>query len=92
MLEAVRSETFGRIGDIRGRGLMWGVECVDAGGHPDGGLASECLTRALRRGVVMLAAGPAGNVLQLAPPLVIAESQLAFGVRAIADSLIETIS
>jgi 4-aminobutyrate aminotransferase len=92
MLEAVRSETFGRIGDIRGRGLMWGVECVDAGGHPDGGLAIECLTRALRRGVVMLAAGPAGNVLQLAPPLVITESQLAFGVRAIADSLIETIS
>jgi 4-aminobutyrate aminotransferase / (S)-3-amino-2-methylpropionate transaminase / 5-aminovalerate transaminase len=91
MLEAVRSETFGRIGDIRGRGLMWGVECVDADGRPDGGLAIECVTRALRRGVVMLAAGPAGNVLQLAPPLVIDESQLAFGVRVIADSLIETL-
>lgn len=92
MLDAVRGESRGRIGDIRGRGLMWGVECVDAEGRPDGNLAGDCVSGALRRGVIMLASGPAGNVLQLAPPLVIAESQLAFGVRVIADSLAELLS
>jgi 4-aminobutyrate aminotransferase len=89
-LEAVRAKSNGRVSDVRGRGLMWGLECVDAEGEPDGGLAGSVVTAALRRGVVMLASGYAGHVLQLAPPLVISQRQLEFGVDAISNSLVET--
>jgi 4-aminobutyrate aminotransferase len=92
MLNALRSASRGRIGDVRGRGLMWGLECVGAEGSADGALASRVVTDALAQGLVMLSAGPAGNVLQLAPPLVISEEQLEFGVSVIAKSLVQTSS
>jgi 4-aminobutyrate aminotransferase-like enzyme len=87
LLERVRNAAKGRIADIRGRGLMWGIECVDGGGAPDGALAGSVVTDVLRQGVVMLASAPAGNVLQLAPPLVISEKQLEFGIDVIAKSI-----
>jgi len=87
MLAGVRERSRGRIAEVRGRGLMWGLECVDASGEADGALAGSVVVGALRRGVVMLAAGPAGNVLQLAPPLVITHEQLRFGVAQIEASM-----
>jgi len=90
MLESLRADSRGRIGDVRGRGLMWGLECVDERGRPDGALAGVVVTGALGRGVVMLASGPDGNVLQLAPPLTITQQQLEFGVDVIRRSTIET--
>lgn len=89
-LEGMRGRSKGRIADVRGRGLMWGLECVDERGEPDGTLAGEIVVRALRRGIVMLSAGPAGNVLQLAPPLVITEEQLRFGIGEIAAAFVQT--
>lgn len=82
-LGAMRDASGGRIGDVRGRGLMWGIEIVDASGAPDGALAGLVVVDALRNGVVMLSSGPTGNVLQLAPPLVIERAQLAFALDVI---------
>lgn len=56
--------------DVRGRGLMWGIELRDAA------KAEAVVKDALERGVIVLQAGPAGNVLHLTPPLVISEEQL----------------
>ena len=54
----------------RGRGLLWGLELESAA-------AASAAARAARaEGVLMLAGGAAGNVLQIAPPLVIREPQL----------------
>jgi 4-aminobutyrate aminotransferase / (S)-3-amino-2-methylpropionate transaminase / 5-aminovalerate transaminase len=89
-LDGVRARSGGRIADVRGRGLMWGLECVDERGEPNGALAGAIVVRALRNGVVMLSAGPAGNVLQLAPPLVITEEQLRFGIGVIEAALGQT--
>lgn len=89
-LEALRARSNGRISDVRGRGLMWGLECVDERGAPDGALAGAIVVGVLRRGVVMLASGPAGSVLQLAPPLVITHEQLRFGVDEIESALVQT--
>jgi len=89
-LEALRARSGGRISDVRGRGLMWGLECADEQGEPDGALAGAVVVGVLRRGVVMLASGPAGNVLQLAPPLVITDDQLRFGVDEIESALVQT--
>ena len=55
--------------EIRGRGLLWGIEM-------DGRLASTIASKALRRGVLLLPSGPEGRVLQICPPLSIARSQL----------------
>lgn len=89
-LDALRGRFGGRIAEVRGRGLMWGLECVDERGEPDGALAGKIVVGALRRGVVMLCAGPAGNVLQLAPPLVITDEQLRFGIGEIEAALVQT--
>jgi 4-aminobutyrate aminotransferase-like enzyme/Ser/Thr protein kinase RdoA (MazF antagonist) len=60
------------IGDVRGAGLLAGVDLVEdrETRAPAGGLARR-VTEAMReRGVLIGATGPAGNVLKIRPPLV----------------------
>jgi 4-aminobutyrate aminotransferase / (S)-3-amino-2-methylpropionate transaminase / 5-aminovalerate transaminase len=66
--------------DVRGRGLMIGVELVrdKATNEPSGEMMPRVLAEGLRRGLILLPAGAAGNILSIAPPLTIAESQLDF--------------
>lgn len=68
---------------VRGRGLMHGVELADAAtaGRVAGGL--------LARGVLALAGGPEGRVLQILPPLTVTEEQLAAALGAIEEVLTE---
>ena len=57
------------IGDVRGEGLLLGVELIDGARGPAGGNAAS--TEAMReRGILLSATGPAGNVLKIRPPLV----------------------
>jgi 4-aminobutyrate aminotransferase-like enzyme len=49
---------------------MWGVELRD------GALAEGAVKESLKRGVLLLQAGPQGNVLHITPPLVIGREQL----------------
>ena len=56
--------------DVRGRGLMWGIELTD------GATAQRIVTQALAQGVILLQAGTEGNVLSITPPLMIGERQL----------------
>jgi 4-aminobutyrate aminotransferase-like enzyme len=55
---------------VRGRGLLWGIEAD----RPD--VAHRWADQALRRGVIALAGGDRGTVLQVVPPLTITEEQL----------------
>jgi 4-aminobutyrate aminotransferase len=59
------------IGDVRGRGLMIGVELVTdrATREPAPNLVHELVQRAFRRGLLLLGAGK--SALRLAPPLVV---------------------
>jgi 4-aminobutyrate aminotransferase-like enzyme len=58
------------IGDVRGDGLLLGVEIIDEAGGPAAGKARQ-VTEAMReRGILLSATGPAGNVLKIRPPLV----------------------
>ncbi len=58
------------IGDVRGEGLLFGVELADETRAPAAGHARR-VTEAMRdRGVLISATGPAGNVLKIRPPLV----------------------
>ncbi|MDH7569345.1 MAG: aspartate aminotransferase family protein [Armatimonadota bacterium] len=84
-LEALRAAC-PAIAAVRGRGLMWGLELRNAAGIPDGAAARRAVLEALRRGVILLPAGPSGNVLELVPPYVITEEQLDFALSVLAEA------
>ncbi|HKK27968.1 MAG TPA: aspartate aminotransferase family protein [Gemmatimonadota bacterium] len=66
------------VGEVRGRGLMVGIDLVrdPETREPAPELARRVVTGALREGWILLAGGPAGNVLSLTPPLTIEEDLL----------------
>lgn len=73
-----------RIGDVRGRGAMIGVELVHSGTvEPDPVLAREVATAAHRQGVIVLTCGTFGNVLRFLPPLTITDELLAEGLDVV---------
>jgi 4-aminobutyrate aminotransferase-like enzyme len=67
-LETLRQ--YRNVADVRGRGLLWGVELNDAA------TARAVVTTALRNGVLLLASGVDGASVAIAPPLVIEERDL----------------
>lgn len=76
------------VGDVRGRGLMVGVELVDSDGRPDGGLASEVLRRAAAElGLLLLPCGAHGQVVRFIPPLIVSDQQIDHGVALFAEAL-----
>lgn len=68
--------------EVRGRGLLVGIEVEGPGG---GGVVAA--GAALSRGLIVLPAGDLGEVLELCPPLVITEGQVASGVEVLVDLL-----
>ncbi len=78
-LLSLRAE--GKALDVRGRGLMWGLELAD------GSVAERAVKDALRAGVILLQAGPQGNVLSITPPLVITQRQLFRAVDILSEIL-----
>ena len=74
------------VGDVRGRGLFIGVELVNEG-EPDAGLAEQTQAALREHGVLVGRGGRYGNVLILAPPLVIEEDVLRGGI----DSIVEVL-
>jgi 4-aminobutyrate aminotransferase len=57
------------VADIRGKGLMIGVELVEANGRPSPGAATQVLELCKADGLLIGKGGLHGNVLRIAPPL-----------------------
>ena len=56
--------------EVRGRGLMWGIELADPhDGRPAGELAAEVQAAALRRGLIVELGGRDDCVVRMLPPL-----------------------
>lgn len=56
--------------DVRGLGLMWGVELIDPqDGRPAGAMARGVQAQALRRGLILECGGRDDGVVRLLPPL-----------------------
>lgn len=64
--------------EIRGRGLMWGIEL-------NGVKAKEIQEELIEKGILVLSAGE--NVLRLLPPLIITKEELEMGIENIKDVL-----
>jgi 4-aminobutyrate aminotransferase-like enzyme len=82
-LERLRGATAGlaSVADVRGRGLLLGIECVGAE------VAQAALASLLARGVIALAAGDDGRVIAISPPLSIDRDVLDFALDALAEAL-----
>ncbi len=73
-----------QLGDVRGRGLMLGVEVVDPNGTPDAlghppadpALASRIQRECLKRGMIIELGGRHGSVVRFLPPLIITAQQI----------------
>lgn len=72
---ALQSFDHKAVREVRGRGLMWGLEL----NRP----AGELLTSLLAEGILFLADGPEGNVLSFTPPFLISERELDYALAAI---------
>ena len=78
------------IGDVRGKGLMIGIELVkDEKLTPAAAEADAMKEALLRLGILIGVGGTHGNVLRFQPPLVITEQQVDQAVKAFAAALRE---
>jgi 4-aminobutyrate aminotransferase len=75
------------IGEVRGLGLMVGVEFTTADGEPDKATAKAVMEACLDQGLVLLTCGTYGNVVRWIPPLVIEDTHLDEALRIFAGAL-----
>ncbi|RAZ78194.1 aspartate aminotransferase family protein [Mesorhizobium atlanticum] len=79
------------VGDVRGRGLLLGVEIVKDRKDrvPDHQLGAAIAAEAFRRGLSMniVKLPGMGGVFRIAPPLTISEEELELGLKIIAESI-----
>lgn len=85
---------FAWIGDVRGRGLMLGMEIVDPDGPPDGqdhppadGSRARRLQQAcLQHGLILELGGRHGATVRFLPPLIISESEVDLVAQILAEA------
>jgi diaminobutyrate-2-oxoglutarate transaminase len=83
------------VGDVRGRGLMLGLELVDTAGEPDDHgslpaaprLAAAVQREALQRGLILELGGRHSAVIRLLPPLTITDEQSEAVLDRLADAI-----
>jgi alanine-glyoxylate transaminase / (R)-3-amino-2-methylpropionate-pyruvate transaminase len=88
-LEALKAK-YPVIGDVRGRGLMQGIEIVadekEADRAPNLEMTMRLLEETKRRGLLIGRGGLYGNVLRVAPSLVVAAAEVEDALRILDDS------
>jgi 4-aminobutyrate aminotransferase-like enzyme/Ser/Thr protein kinase RdoA (MazF antagonist) len=85
-LEALR-KTRACFGELRGAGLLWGLEVVGADGRGDRAQARRIVDALARdHGVLTGLEGPAGNVLKLRPPMTLRAPHVELVAAALAAS------
>jgi len=88
-----------QLGDVRGRGLMLGVELVepqgewDALGYPQANreLAAKVQRECLKRGLILELGGRHGAVVRFLPPLIISAEQIDDVAQRFAEALIAAV-
>ncbi|MDG1356582.1 MAG: aspartate aminotransferase family protein [Akkermansiaceae bacterium] len=75
------------IKQVRGRGLMLGMELEHADGGCAGDVAGQVLSDMMQQGVFMLADGAEGNVLAFTPPFIINDEEIEFAMEQLQCAL-----
>jgi 4-aminobutyrate aminotransferase-like enzyme len=77
------------IGDVRGMGLMQAIELVKDRGtkEPDPQGALRLMEETRKRGLIIGRGGTYGNVLRIAPPLVVKKTDVDEALRLIGEAL-----
>lgn len=86
-------EQYSIIGDVRGKGLLIGVDIVKdrESKSPDKKTALKIGWRSWEKGLILTTFGKHGNVLRVAPPLNISEEDLDRGVEIIEEAIKEVL-
>lgn len=69
------------IGDVRGKGLMQGIEFTTDEGIPDAITAAAVQQATTNQGLLSLTCGPAGNVVRLIPALIVTAEEITTGLQ-----------
>lgn len=82
-------QKYALIGDVRGQGMMVGVELVKdrQTKAPASQEAAHMVAQALARGIILLRAAAFANVIALSPPLIITPEQLDYALGVLDESL-----
>ena len=77
------------LGDVRGKGLVMGLEIVEHDKVPSPELTKKILLMCGERGMILGRVGLFGNVIRIAPPLIIKQDEADIGIDILADVLKE---
>ena len=104
-VEAALRDRFGQhahVGDIRGRGLFWGLELVEDRSEkrpfsPEQGLAGKLKKAAFHAGLICYPMpgtrdGRRGDHILLAPPFILEDSDIAFMIDCLSQALDEVLA
>ena len=69
------------IGDVRGLGLMIGVEFTNVDGSPGSQMSDVVKKRCLEEGLLLLQCGTYHQVIRWIPPLIVNEEQIQTGLE-----------
>jgi 4-aminobutyrate aminotransferase len=84
-------EKYPLVGDVRGMGLMQGVELVREQKEPAKQEILQVFEATKRRGLLIGKGGLYGNVIRIAPPLSIGKADVDEAVRILDEALAETV-
>ena len=80
------------VGDIRGKGLMIGIEFMDHSGQPNTSATKAIISDCLNNELLILPCGKDANVIRLMPPLTISEDELNIGLTTLIESCHRVLS
>lgn len=90
LLSGLRQLDYPVIGDVRGRGLMIGIELVrPVGLEPAPEAAARVMEATRERGLLIGKGGLYGNVLRISPPMVLSRAEADEGLEILTEALAE---
>jgi 4-aminobutyrate aminotransferase len=75
------------IGDVRGLGLMIGIEFVKKGGKPDTEGLKRVIDYCRKKDLILLECGVERNIIRLAPPLVVTREEIDRGFEILEEAI-----
>jgi 4-aminobutyrate aminotransferase len=75
------------VGDVRGLGLMIGIELVTEGNTPDPNAFAAVSAYAVEKGMFILNCGPDGDIIRFIPPLNVSREDLDTGIDILAEGI-----